>query len=128
MNQETTHSSSPVDRSAVAKEADRSKAAQEVARFAGAEEDNRSAVPQEKDSPRCQHRTRTDRRCRQAVSDAATGLCSRHALSRPKHPQEADLAAAAPAPAVPREHADDKSWNAPVPIRALHAPRRNVVP
>ncbi len=52
-----------------------------------------SAGTQEKDSPRCQYRTRTGRRCRQAVSDVATGLCSRHALSRPKHPQEADLAA-----------------------------------
>ena len=52
-----------------------------------------SAGTQETHSPRCQHRTRTGRRCRHSVSDAATGLCSRHFLSRPKHPQEADLAA-----------------------------------
>ena len=52
-----------------------------------------SAGTQETHSPRCQHRTRTGRRCRHSVSDAATGLCSRHLLSRPKHPHEADLTA-----------------------------------
>jgi hypothetical protein len=45
------------------------------------------------DLPRCQHRTRTGRRCRQSVSDAAAGLCSRHAKSRQKYRQEADLSA-----------------------------------
>jgi hypothetical protein len=45
------------------------------------------------DLPRCQHRTRTGRRCRHSVADAAAGLCSRHAKSRQKYRQEADLSA-----------------------------------
>ncbi len=43
------------------------------------------------DLPRCQHRTRTGRRCRHAVSNAATGLCTKHAPSRANHIEESDL-------------------------------------
>lgn len=46
------------------------------------------------DSPRCQYRTRTGRRCRHSVAEPAAGLCSRHADSRQKYRQEADLSAA----------------------------------
>jgi len=46
-----------------------------------------------KGAARCQHRTRTGRRCRHSVSHAAAGLCSRHAKSRQKYRQEADLSA-----------------------------------
>ena len=45
------------------------------------------------DLPRCQHRTRTGRRCRHSVSDAAAGLCSKHVQSRRKYREEADLTA-----------------------------------
>ncbi len=45
------------------------------------------------DLPRCQHRTRTGRRCRHAVSNAATGLCAKHAHSRPNRFEESDLSA-----------------------------------
>ena len=51
-------------------------------------------------SPRCQHRTRTGRRYRHSALDASAGLpavaglCSRHAKSRQKYRQEADLTAA----------------------------------
>jgi len=45
------------------------------------------------DSPRCQHRTRTGRRCRHSISDAAAGLCSKHLKSRQDYRQEADLSA-----------------------------------
>ncbi len=43
------------------------------------------------DLPRCQHRTRTGRRCRHAVSNAATGLCTKHAPSRANRIEESDL-------------------------------------
>jgi hypothetical protein len=43
------------------------------------------------DSSRCQHRTRTGRRCRHAVSHVAAGLCSKHALSLPHRFEESDL-------------------------------------
>ena len=45
------------------------------------------------DLPRCQHRTRTGRRCRHAVSSAAGGLCAKHAPSRPNRFEESDLSA-----------------------------------
>jgi hypothetical protein len=45
------------------------------------------------DSPRCQYRTRTGRRCRRPISDAATGLCSKHLKSRQNYRKEADLSA-----------------------------------
>jgi hypothetical protein len=45
------------------------------------------------DSPRCQHRTPTGRRCRHSISDAAAGLCSKHLKSRQHYRQEADLSA-----------------------------------
>ena len=45
------------------------------------------------DSPRCQHRTSTGRRCRHSISDAAAGLCSKHLKSRQDYRQEADLSA-----------------------------------
>jgi hypothetical protein len=43
---------------------------------------------------RCQHRTRTGRRCRHSVSNAAAGLCSKHVHSRPIRFEESDLSAA----------------------------------
>jgi hypothetical protein len=43
------------------------------------------------DLSRCQHRTRTGRRCRQEVSNVAAGLCSKHAAARPVRFQESDL-------------------------------------
>jgi hypothetical protein len=46
-----------------------------------------------KGAARCQYRTRTGRRCRHSVTDPAAGLCSRHAKSRQKYRQEADLSA-----------------------------------
>ena len=45
------------------------------------------------DLSRCQHRTRTGRRCRHAVSSAAAGLCSKHVLSRPNRFEDSDLSA-----------------------------------
>lgn len=45
------------------------------------------------DLPRCQYRTCTGRRCRHAVSNAATGLCAKHAHSRPNRFEESDLSA-----------------------------------
>jgi len=46
-----------------------------------------------KGAARCQHRTRTGRRCRHSVSHAAAGLCSKHVSSQQKYRQEADLSA-----------------------------------
>jgi hypothetical protein len=43
------------------------------------------------DLSRCQHRTRTGRRCRHAVSNVAAGLCSKHVNSRPVRFEESDL-------------------------------------
>jgi hypothetical protein len=43
--------------------------------------------------PRCQYHTRTGRRCRHSVSDAATGLCAKHTQFRPKYHEEGDLTA-----------------------------------
>ena len=43
------------------------------------------------DLSRCQHRTRTGRRCRHAVSSAVAGLCSKHVNSRPVRFEESDL-------------------------------------
>jgi hypothetical protein len=40
----------------------------------------------------CQHRTASGRRCRLAVSDPHSGLCSRHAADRQKELDQADLA------------------------------------
>jgi hypothetical protein len=45
------------------------------------------------DLPRCQYHTRTGRRCRHAVSNAATGLCSKHSASRPVRLEGSDLTA-----------------------------------
>jgi hypothetical protein len=45
------------------------------------------------DLPRCQHHTRTGRRCRHAVSNATTGLCSKHSASRPIRLEGSDLTA-----------------------------------
>ncbi len=45
------------------------------------------------DLSRCQHRTRTGRRCRQAVSNAAFGLCAKHATVRSVLFEEPDLSA-----------------------------------
>ncbi len=45
------------------------------------------------DLPRCQHRTRTGRRCRHAVSNAAAGLCSTHAPAHSNRSEESDLSA-----------------------------------
>jgi hypothetical protein len=45
------------------------------------------------DLSRCQYRTRTGRRCRQTVSNAASGLCSKHAIARPVRFEEPDLSA-----------------------------------
>src|SRR5260370_4561229 len=43
------------------------------------------------DLSRCQHRTRTGRRCRHAISNAAPGLCSKHVTSRQVRFEESDL-------------------------------------
>jgi hypothetical protein len=45
------------------------------------------------DLPRCQHRTRSGRRCRQAVSSIKAGFCSTHAHSYCNRSEEADLSA-----------------------------------
>lgn len=45
------------------------------------------------DLPRCQHRTRTGRRCRHDVSNAAAGLCSTHAPAQSNRSEESDLSA-----------------------------------
>src|SRR5229473_6265946 len=42
----------------------------------------------------CQHRTASGRRCRMAISDSDSGLCSKHAADRQKELDQADLAAA----------------------------------
>jgi len=42
----------------------------------------------------CQYRTASGRRCRMAVSDPHSGLCSKHAADRQKDLDQADLAAA----------------------------------
>jgi hypothetical protein len=44
------------------------------------------------DLPRCQHRTCTGRRCRQSVSDSATGLCSKHSNARHNYHDSATTA------------------------------------
>jgi hypothetical protein len=44
--------------------------------------------------PHCQHRTASGRRCRMAVSDLDSGLCSKHAADRQKELDRADLASA----------------------------------
>jgi hypothetical protein len=44
--------------------------------------------------PRCQHHTRTGRRCRQSGSDHTAGLCPKHARPLQNQPAPADLAAA----------------------------------
>lgn len=46
---------------------------------------------QRANAPRCQYRTPTGRRCRSGVSDHATGLCSKHARSRPAHLPQTDF-------------------------------------
>jgi len=43
--------------------------------------------------PHCQHRTPSGRRCRMAVSEPGSRLCSRHAAERQKELDEADLSA-----------------------------------
>ncbi len=43
------------------------------------------------DLSRCQHRTRTGRRCRHAVSNVAAGLCSKHLHPRQVRFEESDL-------------------------------------
>ena len=43
--------------------------------------------------PHCQQRTASGRRCRMAVSDPGSGLCSRHAAERQKGLDQADLSA-----------------------------------
>jgi len=43
------------------------------------------------DLPRCQHRTRTGRRCRHIVSSATAGFCSKHIHSRPIRFEESDV-------------------------------------
>src|SRR6266436_65732 len=40
----------------------------------------------------CQHRTASGRRCRMAVSDSDSGLCSKHAADRQRELDQADLA------------------------------------
>jgi hypothetical protein len=41
----------------------------------------------------CQHRSLTGRHCRLPISDAASGLCTKHAAARQKDLDQADLAA-----------------------------------
>jgi len=43
--------------------------------------------------PHCQQRTASGRRCRMAVSDPDSGLCSKHAAERQKELDQVDLAA-----------------------------------
>jgi len=43
--------------------------------------------------PHCQQRTPSGRRCRMAVSDPDSGLCSRHSAERQKDLDQADLSA-----------------------------------
>jgi hypothetical protein len=45
------------------------------------------------DLPRCQHRTRTGRRCRHAVSSIKAGFCSIHAPAHSNRSEESDLSA-----------------------------------
>ncbi len=45
------------------------------------------------DLPRCQHRTRTGRRCRHAVSSIKAGFCSTHAPAHSNRSEESDLSA-----------------------------------
>ena len=42
----------------------------------------------------CQYRTASDRRCRMAISEPHSGLCSKHAAERERDRDQADLAAA----------------------------------
>ena len=42
----------------------------------------------------CQHRTASGRRCRMAISDSDSDLCSKHAADRQKELDQADLASA----------------------------------
>ena len=42
----------------------------------------------------CQYRTASGRRCRMAISDPHSGLCSKHAAERQQNLDQADLAAA----------------------------------
>ena len=42
----------------------------------------------------CQHRTASGRRCRMAISDSDSGLCSKHAADRQRELDQADLASA----------------------------------
>jgi hypothetical protein len=43
--------------------------------------------------PHCQHRTPSGRRCRMAITDPDSGLCSKHAAEHQKDLDQADLAA-----------------------------------
>jgi len=45
------------------------------------------------DLPRCQHRTRTGRRCRHAVSSIKAGFCTKHAPAHSNRSEEPDLSA-----------------------------------
>ena len=42
----------------------------------------------------CQHRTASGRRCRMAISESDSGLCSKHAADHQKELDQADLASA----------------------------------
>ncbi len=56
---------------------------------------NSSLPPQAGPTPlHCQHYTASGRRCRLPVTDAASGLCYRHAVLRQKDHELADFAAA----------------------------------
>jgi hypothetical protein len=45
------------------------------------------------DVARCQHRTRSGRHCRLAVSDTTSGFCTKHSRAHQKQCETADLAA-----------------------------------
>lgn len=45
------------------------------------------------DLPRCQHRTRTGRRCRHAVSSIKAGFCTTHTPAHSSRSEESDLSA-----------------------------------
>ncbi len=52
-----------------------------------------STISSDSMSLHCLHRTASGRRCRMAVAEPASGLCSKHAALRQKDLDQADLAA-----------------------------------
>jgi hypothetical protein len=56
-------------------------------------ETSSSTITSDSSHLHCQHRTASARRCRMAVSEPDSGLCSRHAALLQKNLDQADLAA-----------------------------------